>query len=148
MATLVLGLLPAFAVFAYGLAILIGLSRVVLACITPPTSRRCRARHLVCKRDTKPHLSRATSNVVSTRKLLYAVQATGNGHLARARTLAPALAQQPNLQVDYLFSGRSRAQLFDMQAFGAFRCRRGLTLFYAAAASIRSTPSAKTTGAR
>jgi len=65
------------------------------------------------------------------RKLLYAVQATGNGHLARARTLAPALAQQSNLQVDYLFSGRLRAELFDMQAFGNFRCLRGLTLFYA-----------------
>lgn len=65
------------------------------------------------------------------RRLLYAVQATGNGHLARARTLAPALARQPGLTVDYLFSGRSRAQLFDMQAFGDFRCLRGLTLFYA-----------------
>jgi uncharacterized protein (TIGR00661 family) len=64
-------------------------------------------------------------------KLLYAVQATGNGHLARARAMVPALAQQSSLAVDFLFSGRSRAQLFDMQAFGDFRCLTGLTLFYA-----------------
>lgn len=64
-------------------------------------------------------------------KLLYAIQATGNGHLARARALAPALAQQHSLQVDYLFSGRSRAQLFEMEPFGDFRCLPGLTLFYA-----------------
>jgi len=64
-------------------------------------------------------------------KLLYAVQATGNGHLARARALAPALARQPSLTVDFLFSGRSRAQLFDMKAFGDFACHAGLTLFHA-----------------
>lgn len=64
-------------------------------------------------------------------KLLYAIQATGNGHLARARALAPALMQQAGLDVDFLFSGRSRAQLFDMQPFGDFHCLNGLTLFYA-----------------
>jgi uncharacterized protein (TIGR00661 family) len=64
-------------------------------------------------------------------KLLYAVQATGNGHLARARALAPALARHPSLQVDFLFSGRSRAEMFDMEPFGNFRCLHGLTLFHA-----------------
>lgn len=63
-------------------------------------------------------------------KLLYAVQATGNGHLARARTLAPALARESSLEVDFLFSGRSRAQLFDMEQFGDFRCFSGMTLFH------------------
>lgn len=59
-------------------------------------------------------------------RILYGVQATGNGHITRARTMATALAES-NLTVDYLFSGRPRAALFDMQPFGDFRCFSGLT---------------------
>ncbi|WP_298441069.1 MJ1255/VC2487 family glycosyltransferase [uncultured Ferrimonas sp.] len=59
-------------------------------------------------------------------RILYGVQGTGNGHLTRARVLAPALAKA-GIDVDYLFSGRDREQFFDMQPFGDFDCRQGLT---------------------
>ncbi|WP_028116163.1 MJ1255/VC2487 family glycosyltransferase [Ferrimonas senticii] len=54
-------------------------------------------------------------------RILYGVQGTGNGHLTRARVVAPALARA-GIEVDYLFSGRDR-----LQPFGDFRCYQGLT---------------------
>ncbi|MCP8899194.1 MJ1255/VC2487 family glycosyltransferase [Gilvimarinus xylanilyticus] len=60
-------------------------------------------------------------------KILYGVQGTGNGHLTRARSMAKALAPH-NVTVDWLVSGRPREALFDMDAFGDFRCFKGLTL--------------------
>ncbi|GGO88786.1 glycosyl transferase [Marinobacterium nitratireducens] len=62
-------------------------------------------------------------------KILYGVQATGNGHITRARVMAPALAEA-GLEVDYLFSGREPQGLFDMEPFGDYACRRGLTFRY------------------
>ncbi|NVK43730.1 MAG: hypothetical protein HWE39_20995 [Oceanospirillaceae bacterium] len=62
-------------------------------------------------------------------KILYGVQATGNGHITRARVMEPALAAA-GVDVDYLFSGRDPAALFNMEPFGDFRCRRGLTFSY------------------
>lgn len=59
-------------------------------------------------------------------KILYGVQATGNGHITRARSLAPYLASAGH-DVQYLFSGRERSELFDMQCFGDFQCRKGFT---------------------
>ncbi len=59
-------------------------------------------------------------------KILYGVQATGNGHITRARAMHKALSQQ-TLSVDYLFSGREREKLFDMEEFGDFACHSGLT---------------------
>lgn len=59
-------------------------------------------------------------------KVLYGVQATGNGHITRARVMAPALAEA-EVEVDYLFSGRPADELFDMEPFGDFQVRRGLT---------------------
>ncbi len=59
-------------------------------------------------------------------KILYGVQATGNGHISRARALAPKL-KAAGFEVDYLFSGRKREDLFEMAAFGNFRCCQGLT---------------------
>ncbi len=59
-------------------------------------------------------------------KILYGVQATGNGHITRARAMNKALKQK-QLNVDYLFSGRTREQLFDMSEFGKFSCHSGLT---------------------
>ncbi|MFK8042983.1 MJ1255/VC2487 family glycosyltransferase [Congregibacter sp.] len=60
-------------------------------------------------------------------KILYGVQGTGNGHLSRARAMARAFAAR-NIDVDYLFSGRSVNRYFDMQVFGQFRVCEGLTL--------------------
>lgn len=59
-------------------------------------------------------------------RILYGVQATGNGHITRARTMAKQL-QHSKLHVDYLFSGRDRNKLFNMEPFGNYRCYRGLT---------------------
>lgn len=60
-------------------------------------------------------------------KLLYGVQATGNGHLARARALTPAL-RKADIDVDFIFTGRAKDQLFNMDIFGEdYRCFEGLT---------------------
>ncbi|MCB5226806.1 glycosyltransferase [Alishewanella sp. 16-MA] len=59
-------------------------------------------------------------------KILYGVQATGNGHITRARALLPALQQQ-GIEVDFLFSGRSEAQLFDMAMFKDYAWANGFT---------------------
>jgi len=59
-------------------------------------------------------------------KILYGVQGTGNGHISRARAMAPALAEQ-GLSVDYLFSGRAAERYFDMSPFGNYQLRNGLT---------------------
>ena len=60
-------------------------------------------------------------------RILYGVQGTGNGHLARARPFAPALLRAGH-EVDWLFSGREPSAYFDMDAFGAARHFRGLGL--------------------
>ena len=65
-------------------------------------------------------------------KILYGVQATGNGHITRARAINKHLTANPELDVDYLFSGRPKEDLFDMEEFGDFQCCRGLTFAYEA----------------
>ena len=62
-------------------------------------------------------------------KILYGVQATGNGHITRARALA-AEFNKAGIEVDYLFSGRARENFFDMEAFGDWQCHRGLTFIH------------------
>ncbi len=59
-------------------------------------------------------------------RLLYGVQATGNGHISRARALQKALAAYP-IAIDFLFSGRPADKLFEMSAFGDYQWRQGLT---------------------
>ncbi|QXC57908.1 glycosyltransferase [Vibrio mimicus] len=59
-------------------------------------------------------------------KILYGVQGTGNGHIARSRAMCAALKQQ-HVEVDYLFSGRAAANYFSMECFGDFQTRQGLT---------------------
>lgn len=59
-------------------------------------------------------------------KILYGVQGTGNGHTTRARIMAKAFASA-GVQVDWVFSGRERANYFDMEVFGDFQAYRGLT---------------------
>jgi len=60
-------------------------------------------------------------------KILYGVQGTGNGHISRARKMAAHLRAR-GADVTYLLSGRERDRLFDMEDFGAFEYRRGLTM--------------------
>lgn len=60
-------------------------------------------------------------------KILYGVQGTGNGHISRARIMAKAFECRDDVQVDFLFSGREPNAYFDMDAFGDYQTRRGLT---------------------
>ncbi len=60
-------------------------------------------------------------------KILYGVQGTGNGHLARARLLAKEFTRR-GVTVDYLFSGRESKHFFELEDFGDAQFRRGLTL--------------------
>ncbi|GAA4893262.1 MJ1255/VC2487 family glycosyltransferase [Ferrimonas pelagia] len=73
-------------------------------------------------------------------RILYGVQGTGNGHLTRARVIAPAFAKA-GVEVDYLFSGRARDKFFDMAPFGEFQCKTGLT-FVSRAGKIRFVETA------
>lgn len=59
-------------------------------------------------------------------KILYGVQATGQGHISRARAMAEA-CQYRDVDITWLFSGRPRDRLFDMTPFGNFEHREGLT---------------------
>ncbi|ENM5880977.1 MJ1255/VC2487 family glycosyltransferase [Vibrio metoecus] len=59
-------------------------------------------------------------------KILYGIQGTGNGHIARSRAMCAALKQH-QVEVDYLFSGRPAANYFSMECFGDFATRRGLS---------------------
>lgn len=60
-------------------------------------------------------------------KILYGIQGTGNGHTTRARHMAKALDKHPDIQVDYLFSGRSANTYFDMHDFTPYKTRQGFT---------------------
>ncbi|MCK7460509.1 glycosyltransferase family protein [Idiomarina aminovorans] len=60
-------------------------------------------------------------------KILYGIQGTGNGHLSRCHTLAKYLAKHDNLNMDYLISGREANGLFDMDVFGDYQWRQGLS---------------------
>lgn len=59
-------------------------------------------------------------------KILFGVQATGNGHITRARALAKQL-EAHGLSVQWLFSGRPAHKLFDMAVFGNYWTRQGMT---------------------
>lgn len=73
-------------------------------------------------------------------RILYGVQGTGNGHVTRARAMAPALAAA-GVEADFLFSGRAPDQFFDMAPFGDYRVRRGLT-FITSGGRVRSVRTA------
>lgn len=64
-------------------------------------------------------------------KILFGVQATGNGHITRARALNKHFSAL-GLNVHYLFSGRDRANFFDMAEFNNWSCHRGLTFHHEA----------------
>ncbi|MBC3621474.1 MJ1255/VC2487 family glycosyltransferase [Vibrio metschnikovii] len=59
-------------------------------------------------------------------KILYGVQGTGNGHIARARAMSNAFKQR-HIEVDFLFSGRDAQHYFSMECFGHYQTRHGLT---------------------
>ncbi|MBQ4863842.1 glycosyltransferase [Pseudoalteromonas sp. MMG013] len=59
-------------------------------------------------------------------KILYGVQGTGNGHITRARVMAECFTEK-NIDVDYIFTGRKDSEYFDMQPFGHYQTRAGLS---------------------
>lgn len=59
-------------------------------------------------------------------KILYGIQGTGNGHIARARAMSVQLKKQ-GVDVDFLFSGREPSKYFSMEQFGDYQTRRGLS---------------------
>ena len=61
-------------------------------------------------------------------KILFGVQGTGNGHISRARAIGKALSEN-SFDVDYIFSGRDPNQYNDMELFGNYQTKKGLTLF-------------------
>lgn len=60
--------------------------------------------------------------------LLFGVQGTGNGHITRARAIAPVL-EKLGIKAEYLFSGRKKAQFFDMEPFRDYKVANGLTFY-------------------
>lgn len=60
--------------------------------------------------------------------IFYGVQGTGNGHITRARVMIKALAAA-GCTTDFLFSGRPVEQYFDMNVFGRYQVRTGLTFY-------------------
>lgn len=60
------------------------------------------------------------------KRILFGVQATGNGHISRASLLVPKL-RQLGFEVDVLLSGREREKLFGLEQFGHYRTRRGFS---------------------
>jgi uncharacterized protein (TIGR00661 family) len=59
-------------------------------------------------------------------KILYGVQATGNGHISRSRELIKALKEKGH-DVHVIFSGRDPKDLWDVQDFEPFRVFKGFT---------------------
>ena len=59
-------------------------------------------------------------------KIFYGVQGTGNGHITRARAIAPKL-KEAGADVTWLFTGRPTSSFFDMGIFGDYLWRTGLT---------------------
>lgn len=59
-------------------------------------------------------------------RILFGVQATGNGHISRCRTLAKAL-KVAGADVDYIFSGRDPKDYFDMNDFGDYKTYEGMS---------------------
>jgi len=59
-------------------------------------------------------------------KILYGIQGTGNGHIARARAISEALCEH-SVQVDYFFSGGDVNHYFSMACFGGYKTRKGLS---------------------
>jgi uncharacterized protein (TIGR00661 family) len=59
-------------------------------------------------------------------RIFYGVQATGNGHITRARAMAPKF-KEAGADVTWMFTGRPWEQLFEMDVFGDYQWRSGLT---------------------
>ena len=59
-------------------------------------------------------------------KVFYGVQATGNGHITRARAMASKLIAA-GMDVTWMFTGRPWEELFEMEVFGDYQWRTGLT---------------------
>lgn len=53
-------------------------------------------------------------------RILYGIQGTGNGHLARARALVNEL-RNAGLKLDFVLTGRAPEDNFDIELFSDFK---------------------------
>ncbi len=60
-------------------------------------------------------------------KVLYGIQGTGNGHLARARALVPEL-RSAGIDLNFVLTGRDPDAYFTMELFDGYVCYPGLSL--------------------
>lgn len=58
--------------------------------------------------------------------ILFGIQGTGNGHISRGRMMAKYL-NEADCNIEYLLSGREPDKFFDMEVYGDFLYRQGLT---------------------
>lgn len=80
-------------------------------------------------------------------RILYGVQGTGNGHISRARIMAKYFAKRDDVTVDYLFSGRPREAYFDMEVFGDYQTRKGIS-FHVSQGEVDVIGTVKRAGVR
>ena len=73
-------------------------------------------------------------------KILYGVQGTGNGHISRASAMYEAFKSYPDLQIEWLLSGRDASQ--GCGAITDFSWRRGMT-FVTSAGRIQALETLK-----
>ncbi len=80
-----------------------------------------------------------------TLRIMYGVQGTGNGHITRARAMANAFNKRDDIHVDFLFSGRPAEKYFDMEVFGDYQTRHGLTFVHSngAVSQVKTVMQAK-----
>lgn len=78
-------------------------------------------------------------------RILYGVQGTGNGHTTRARVMAKAFRDRSDVEVDYFFTGRPPEKYFDMEVFGDYQTRTGLTFVHSegAVSQMKTVMNAK-----
>ena len=74
-------------------------------------------------------------------KILYGVQATGNGHISRSREVVRSLKDLGH-EVRVILSGRDPALLWDMEVFEPFEAFRGLT-FITVAGRVKYAATAR-----
>ena len=68
-----------------------------------------------------------SSSANAERKVTRSTPSVVSRNWSLARAMVRALARYPQVQVDWLFSGRERGDFFDMECFGAWQWRRGLS---------------------
>ena len=62
-------------------------------------------------------------------KILYGINATGNGHISRSRITVSELKKR-GYEVTVLFSGRNMNDFFDIEEFQPYIIKKGFTFVF------------------